>query len=263
MTDSLSATGPAGGTEPVDSTGPADPTAQLPRWLWPVARLAEHARPEDFGAAAGNIGRPSAVLILFGRRGGSDASEPSDPSNRPAADPVAADPVAAGADVLLIRRAAGLRAHAGQPAFPGGGAEPDDAGPEATALREATEETGLDPSGVRVIGTLPSLYVWPSGYRVTPVLGWWHTSSPVRAADETEVAAVHRVGLDELLAPENRFRVRHRSGYIGPAFDVAGMVVWGFTGGLLDRLIRLVGWERPWDPGRVRDLPDELPADRR
>ena len=44
-------------------------------------------------------------------------------------------------------------------------------------------------------------------------------------------------------------------GYIGPAFEVGGMLVWGFTAGLLDRLLELAGWAQPWDPARVRDLP--------
>jgi hypothetical protein len=78
----------------------------------------------------------------------------------------------------------------------------------------------------------------------------------VHAVDAAEVASVHRVPLVELTDPANRFRVRHPSGYEGPAFEVRGLVVWGFTGGLLDRLIYLSGWERSWDRSRVKPIDD-------
>jgi 8-oxo-dGTP pyrophosphatase MutT (NUDIX family) len=151
-----------------------------------------------------------------------------------------------------------MRSHAGQPAFPGGAVDPDDDGPVAAALREAEEETGLDPSGVEVFGQLPVIHILPSRYAVTPVLGWWRKPSQVGVVDPAEVASVHRVPLADLTDPANRFRVRHRSGYVGPAFGVAGLVVWGFTGGLIDRLLTLLGWDRPWDRSIVRDLPEKL-----
>ena len=174
--------------------------------------------------------RRSAVLILFGHGDG-------------------------GPDVLLIERAHDMRSHAGQPAFPGGGVDPDDEGPVAAALREAAEETGLDPAGVEVLAVLPDLFLPPSAYVVTPVVGWWREPTSVRAMDPAEVASVHRVPLVELTDPEHRYRVHHPSGFVGPAFEVRGLVVWGFTGGLLDRLIYLSGWEREWDRSRVIPLP--------
>jgi hypothetical protein len=69
------------------------------------------------------------------------------------------------------------------------------------------------------------------------------------------VASVARVPLADLADPANRFRVRHSSGYIGPAFGVAGMVVWGFTAALLDALLTASGLSRPWDTRDVRPLP--------
>jgi 8-oxo-dGTP pyrophosphatase MutT (NUDIX family) len=160
------------------------------------------------------------------------------------------------ADVLIIERAHDMRSHAGQPAFPGGAVDPDDDGPVGAALREACEETGLQPSGVDVLATLPSLWLPPSGFEVTPVLAWWREPSPVSVRDPREVASVHRVPLAELLEPANRLSVRHPSGYVGPAFEVRGLLVWGFTGGLLSRLFSLARWERPWDHERIRDLPE-------
>jgi len=206
----------------------------LPPWLAPLVGAARSATAADFvrqgpaGPSPG--GRPSAVLILVGEG-------------------------AAGPDVLLIERAEQLRAHAGQPAFPGGTADPGDRGPEDTALREAAEEVGLDPTGVRVVALLPELYLPPTGFVVTPVLGWWHTPAPVGVVDVAEVARVERVPVAELVDPANRCRVRHPSGYTGPAFTVRGMTVWGFTGGLLDRVLELAGWAAPWDTDDVRDLP--------
>ena len=110
----------------------------------------------------------------------------------------------------------------------------------------------VDPIGR---GRNPKILLPPSGFIVTPVLGWWRTPSPIGAVDPAEVAAAHRVPIAELVEPANRFRVRHPSGWVGPAFAVRGMVVWGFTAGLLDRLLALGGWEQPWDPDRVEDLP--------
>ena len=163
-----------------------------------------------------------------------------------------------GPDVLLIERAHDMRSHAGQPAFPGGRVDVGDVDAAATALREAEEETGLDPSGVDVMAVLPDLFIPPSGFVVTPVLGWWRRSTPVYVKDPAEVASVHRVSIAELADPFHRVRVRHPSGYVGPAFEVRGLLVWGFTGGLVDRLIHLGGWEQPWsDTARLVSLPDD------
>lgn len=208
------------------------PREALPRWLHPLADVARDVLPEDLSrfVPPDDGGRQSAVLILLGE--GPD-----------------------GPDLLLIERSADLRSHAGQPAFPGGALDPDDSGPVAAALREAHEETGLDPAGVEVFATLPSLWLPPSGFVVTPVLGWWRTPTPVHAAAPAEVAAVHRVPVAELVDPANRWRVRHPVGFVGPAFAVRGMLVWGFTAGLVDRLLDLAGWSLPWNVDRVEPLP--------
>ena len=216
--------------------------------------------------------RRSAVLILFG--GPATASGPapvsdavSDAVSAPVSDAVSGAAARNGGralppdgvDVLLTERAGTLRSHAGQVAFPGGRIDPDDDGPGAAALREAHEETGLDPAGVELLAQLPDLYLPVSDYAVTPVLAWWHAPSPVGVRDPAEVAHVARVPVAELVDPDHRFSARHPSGFVGPAFRAGGLFVWGFTAGLLDRVLHLAGWERPWDPARLQDVP--LPPD--
>jgi 8-oxo-dGTP pyrophosphatase MutT (NUDIX family) len=205
----------------------------LPGWFAPLLEVARTAGAEDiirFEPPPGEH-RRSAVLLLFGE--GPD-----------------------GPDVLLTERAANLRSHPGQVAFPGGGIEQGDAGPAAAALREAHEETGLDPAGVVVAGQLADLYLPVSDHVVTPVLAWWRTPSPVRAADPAEVARAVRVPLEELLDPASRFLVVHPSGYVGPGFRARNLFVWGFTAGILDRVLALAGWERPWNHDRFEPLPE-------
>ncbi|MGH8825030.1 MAG: NUDIX hydrolase [Jiangellaceae bacterium] len=207
--------------------------APLPPWLRAIVDAVDEDRVEQltrYSPPTPGAGRASAVLALFGES-------------------------AAGSDVLLIERAYGLRNHAGTPAFPGGVIDPGDDGPVAAALREAEEETGLDPAGVDVLATLPQLWLPAGGYAVTPVLAWWSEPSPVGVVDEAEVASVHRVPLVDLVEPANRLRVRHPSGYTGPAFRVGGLLVWGFTAGILGWLLDVAGLARPWDRGRVEPLP--------
>ncbi|CAB5006829.1 MAG: NUDIX domain-containing protein [Actinobacteria bacterium] len=207
-------------------------SAPIPDWLMPVVEVARTVRADQlsqFIPPDDHDGREGAVLILFGEGD-------------------------LGPDLLLIERAHDMRSHAGQPAFPGGAIDPGDEGAIAAALREANEETGLDPRGIEVIAALPALWLPPSNFAVTPVVGWWHTPSPVRAADPREVASVERVSVAELVNPANRVMVRHPSGYMGAGFDVRGLLVWGFTAGLISRLFALAGWEQPWDHERVVDL---------
>jgi 8-oxo-dGTP pyrophosphatase MutT (NUDIX family) len=207
------------------------PLGVAPDWLRPLVEAATQSRAAEvarWGVPPGG-GRSAAVLVLFGEG-------------------------AAGPDLLLIERSESLRNHAGQPAFPGGAVDPSDSGPVGAALREAVEEVGLDPAGVTVVCLLPELYLPPTGFAVTPVIAWWHAPSEVWAADPGEVARVERVAVSELADPANRFRVRHPSGYTAAAFHVRDMTVWGFTAGLIDWLLALGGWARPWNPDDIREL---------
>ncbi|MER2074733.1 MAG: CoA pyrophosphatase [Stenotrophomonas sp.] len=183
------------------------------------------------------VAREAAVLILFGVLDEHPARFHS-------------EAVPDDLDVLLVERASTLNDHPGQVAFPGGGVDATDADAIAAALREANEETGLDPSGVRVLGALPKVGLPVSNFLVTPVLGWWDKPTPVEVVDEAESASVFRVPVADLLNPANRrTTVLGRAGqeHRGPAFLVNGVVVWGFTALLLDEVFNQLGWTLPWD----------------
>ena len=224
-------------------------TGEVPDWLRPLVEAAgtvEGPSISRFLPPEDGSGRASAVLIVLSA---GPVEQPDDRTDGPA--------------VLLIERSGELRNHAGQVAFPGGALDPDDADEVAAALREANEEVGLDAGSVEVVAILPALFIPVTGFVVTPVVAWWRRPHPVAPVDTREVAGVAVVAIGELAEPANRFRVRHPSGYVGPGFEVGGLFVWGFTAGLLDRLLVLGGWARPWDETQHRDLPGHLLGDRR
>ncbi len=119
--------------------------------------------------------RRGAVLMLFGE---------GDARPRPAAHRAAHD----------------MRSHPGQIVLPRWLDRPGRDAAQA-ALREAEEEIGLDPAGIDVFAELPELWLPPSNFAVTPVLGWWETRSPVGVVDPAEVHAVHQVPLERAGRP--------------------------------------------------------------
>lgn len=207
-------------------------SADDPAWLAPLVDRAKRATWADlsrFAPPEDGSGRASAVLVLL--------AETDD-----------------GPAVVLLERAATMRRHAGQVAFPGGAVDPGDADLAATALREAEEEVGLDPASVDVLTTLPALYLPPSDFVVTPVLAYWRAPHSLKPMQLVEVSAVAVVMVAELVDPANRFTVRHPIGYVGPGFEAGGLFVWGFTAGVLDAVLRMGGWERDWDVAVTRAL---------
>jgi 8-oxo-dGTP pyrophosphatase MutT (NUDIX family) len=213
-------------------------TRPLPDWLRPVESAAADITVHDltrFMPPADHDGRYGAVLVLFGE------------GQR-------------GPDLLLTERAHHMRSHPGQVSFPGGSIDEGESAVEA-ALREAREETGLDPYGVQVFGELPELWLPPSNFAVTPVLGWWREPTEVDVVDPDEVHAIYRVPISELVDPTHRIAVRHPSGWVGPGFligDDKDVILWGFTAGIIARLFDFLGWTREVDDPPLRDLPDYM-----
>lgn len=235
--------------------GPLD-AAAAPPWLKPlldnaadVPRAYRSRVPADVLAAISAANstatltgakRDAAVLVLF--------SGPFD--SPPGAVPLESD-------LLLTVRASTLRQHAGQAAFPGGAADPGDGGPVGTALREAEEETGLDPTRVQPLATLDRMFIPPSGFHVVPVLAHSTDPGPVGVVDQSETAIVARVPLRAFVNPENRlmvYRKENTSRFAGPAFLLNQMLVWGFTGQVISAILDVAGWAEPWDGDDVREL---------
>jgi 8-oxo-dGTP pyrophosphatase MutT (NUDIX family) len=199
----------------------------------------------QFNAMDHGTARQAAVLILFGRLDEAPARSTS-------------SAVPADLDVLFVQRAETLRQHPGQVAFPGGTIDATDASSIAAALREAEEETGLDPAGVEVLGVLPAAELPVTNFVVTPVIGWWDRPSKVFAVDPAESAHVFRAPVADLLDPGNRFSVvieRDGNRHSSPAFGVQGALIWGFTGIVLSRLFDDLGWTEPWDAAREMPYP--------
>lgn len=212
------------------------PSEALPHWYQPLITRLGEVGPEElagFGVPVGEQARLSAVLVLFGA---DDATNP---------------------DVLLTRRHAGMRSHAGQVSFPGGSVDKADRGPIETAMREAQEETLIDPSHVEPVALLPDLWIPPSGFSVTTVLGWRKQPSQVAIGSPDEVEAAARIAVGDLVNPDNRVWVTHPIGFTGPGFVVDDMFIWGFTAIVLDKLMTLGGWDTEWQT-KAETLPHDF-----
>ena len=201
-------------------------------WADRLRALAEAADQQPaWREAVEEQDRPAAVLIAFGPTGDGEGQ------------------------VLLTQRAGHLRKHANQVAFPGGSLEPGETAVQA-ALREAGEETSLQPGEVQVWGELPPVRLAVTGFGVVPVLAWWPRPRELGwDPGETERAVLVR--LADLVDPANRFSTVRR-GMRMPAFEVGDLFIWGFTAGLLHHILEVTGLARPWQAHTLREIPEHL-----
>jgi 8-oxo-dGTP pyrophosphatase MutT (NUDIX family) len=147
----------------------------------------------------------------------------------------------AGLQVLLTRRTAHLRSHAGQISFPGGRVEDRDADASATALRETVEEIGLSAAFIEVIGCLP-VYSTVTAFQVTPVVALVRPGFTL-ALDAFEVAEAFEVPLQFLMNPAHHQRHRFESGGLTRHFYSMPWndhFIWGATAAMLRNLYRLL-----------------------
>jgi 8-oxo-dGTP pyrophosphatase MutT (NUDIX family) len=197
--------------EPLPDVLPDGPEALLPVFLETGA-----ARPQPSWNPADSSARPAAVLVLV---------FPDDDGE---------------ARLVLTERTDRGGHHSGEVSFPGGRAEPEDADLVATALREASEELGLDPvqAGVRVLGTLSVQWIPVSNFTVTPVVALAERR-PVMTPQASEVATILEAPVaaflpdGELVHLERSFRdfdLRYA------AYPVEGLAVWGMTARVLGGL---------------------------
>ena len=203
-----------------------------PNWLNKIAELPKKFESDDFQfplRGGDETTRKGAVLILFS--GEKEAPE-----------------------ILITLRSSQMRSHAGQPSFPGGAIDLNDKDAITAALRESEEEVGLRSETVEVIGVLPELWLPPSNFHVSPVVAWWRDPHEIAPQSVEEVVRAENISLIDLADPANRAKVRHKSGYIGPAFNVAEMLIWGFTAGIIDRILFHSGYEREWDHEKIIEL---------
>jgi 8-oxo-dGTP pyrophosphatase MutT (NUDIX family) len=152
-------------------------------------------------------------------------------------------PIGGDAHIVLTVRAGTLGRHGGQVSLPGGVVEPGESF-ERTALREAHEEVALAPDQVRVLGALTPLDIPVSGFRLHPIVAA-ATVRPQLTPSDGEVALILEVAVADLWDPGRRIsiaRVRDERELVVPAFDVAGVEIWGATAMVLAEFLAVLGW---------------------
>ena len=137
---------------------------------------------------------------------------------------------------VLIRRPDYTGVHSGQISLPGGKFEPHDKDLTETAIREAKEEVGIKPSAVNISGTLTPLYIAPSNYIVTPVVGW-SVQRPEFMKDPREVDEIIEISLSDFLDDRNiqTKRIRLFMGISAnfPCYYIDSNIIWGATAMIL------------------------------
>jgi 8-oxo-dGTP pyrophosphatase MutT (NUDIX family) len=147
--------------------------------------------------------------------------------------PLHGDPLTA----VFTERRADLRRHAGEISFPGGRQDEPDEDLRMTALREAEEEIGLPASEVELVGALPPVGTFVTGYRIYPFVGLIR-SGHEWLPQETEVAQVLEFSLRDLAAGHEMKRLVRKGVPIKtPTYTVDGHLIWGATGRIVQSLL--------------------------
>ena len=205
--------------------------APVPRRAWPAG-----FNPARIRNAAG-------LLLVFPKTGTAETAkhaEKYDPLRSQRTPRLTSD----SAHVILTVRADTLGRHGGQVSLPGGVVDPGETFEQA-ALREAHEEVALPLDDVRVLGTLTSLDIPVSGFRLHPIVAVSRTR-PVLTPSDGEVARILEVGIDDLLNPTHFVTAeRDRAGFgltTVPSFRVADVEIWGATAMVLAEFLTVLGW---------------------
>ena len=147
--------------------------------------------------------------------------------------PLYGDPLTA----VFTERRADLRRHAGEISFPGGRQDEPDEDLRRTALREAHEEIGLDAGGVQIVGALPPVGTFVTGYRIFPFVGLIEGGQSWRP-QETEVEQVLEFSLPDLVAGHAMKRLVRKGVPIRtPTYTVDGHLIWGATARIVQSLL--------------------------
>lgn len=150
---------------------------------------------------------------------------------------------------VFTERRGDLRRHAGEISFPGGRQDEPDEDLRTTALREAHEEVGLDPTHVELVGALPPVGTFVTGYRVFPFVGAIDPGYPWRL-QEAEVEQLLELSLPELVRGyESKRLVRRGVPIKTPTYTVGAHFVWGATARIVEHLL-----------GRLAPLLDPRPG---
>jgi 8-oxo-dGTP pyrophosphatase MutT (NUDIX family) len=139
--------------------------------------------------------------------------------------------------VVLTRRRADLRSHAGEISFPGGRQDPGDADLRETALREAEEEIGLERESVTLLGELPPVSTFVTNYLIHPFVGLIPAGQSWQLSPR-EVDEVLELPLRELRESRTRTRLKRRGiSFETDAYILDGHVIWGATARILADLL--------------------------
>jgi 8-oxo-dGTP pyrophosphatase MutT (NUDIX family) len=156
--------------------------------------------------------------------------------------------------IVLTRRRADLRRHAGEIAFPGGRRDPQDASLKDTALREAEEEIGLPRADVRVLGTLPPVSTFATGYVIHPFVAAIPAGVAWRLSPR-EVDAVLELPVEDVSAARTRTRLERRGiSFETDAYAVGEHIIWGATARIIQLLLERLA------PGDGLELRADGPA---